>query len=77
MEQISTVKALIDLWPLRREAAQDFGVDTDRVNGWVKAGSIPARYHRRVCIAAERRGFPITADLIDRLHCDCEGRDAA
>lgn len=77
MEKISTIKQLIDLWGTRSQLAEDVGVNTERVNGWAREGSIPARYHRRVCLSGQARGFNISAELIDRLHCDCSDGLAA
>lgn len=77
MEKISTIKDLIDLWPTRADLADDVDASKDRVNGWAKAGSIPARYHHAVCESGVRRGFPITAELLDRLHHDAVRRRAA
>jgi hypothetical protein len=68
METIATVKQLIDLFAARRVRAEDIGVDVERVNGWAKTGSIPAKYHWQVCRAARHRGIPITAEHLDMLH---------
>ncbi len=68
MEQIFTVRELIDCWPTRRELAADIGAPTDRVHKWAQSGSIPARYHARVLAAAQRRGFAVTAERIIQMH---------
>lgn len=67
MEKVSTVKAFIDLFPTRRVLADDIGVEVDRVNGWAKTGSIPARFHWPVCRAANDRGIPVSAEDLDRM----------
>lgn len=76
MTEPSTITALIDLWPARRDLAADIGVMTDRVHKWAKSNAIPARFHLRVVMAAEERGFPVTAELMVRLH-DTPGEEAA
>lgn len=68
MTEPSTVTALIDLWPARRDLAADIGVMTDRVHKWAKSNAIPARFHLRVLQAAELRGFPVSPELMVRLH---------
>lgn len=68
MTEPQSITALIDLWPARRDLASDVGVMTDRVHKWAKYNAIPARFHLRVVTAAESRGFPVTAELIVRLH---------
>lgn len=76
MTEPMSITALIDLWPARRDLAADVGVMTDRVHKWAKSNAIPARFHLRVVKAAESRGFPVTADLMLRLH-DTAGQEAA
>ena len=73
MAEISTIPDLIDLWPSRRELADDCStaedaVTVDRVHKWAKAHSIPAKYHLRIVQASARRGFPVTAMCLARLH---------
>lgn len=68
MEQISTVRGLIDLWETRKVLADEVGVSADRVHKWAQVGSIPARYHWKVLEAAARRGLTLSADDIVRLH---------
>lgn len=77
MEKIATIKQLIDLWPARKDLAKDVGVETDRVHGWAKAGSIPAKFHMLVCESANRRSYPVSAELLDRLHCEGSAEEAA
>lgn len=76
MEQISTIRALVGLWPARAEFAADIGVPVARVHKWVTANAIPARQHLAVITAAGQRGLPVTADLMVRLHA-CTGREDA
>lgn len=78
MSKPSTIRSLIELWPSRREMAADVSVPFDevtaeRVHGWVKSGSIPARYHRRIVLAAQKRGLAVDADLLADLH-HCIGK---
>lgn len=76
MTEPATITALIDLWPARRDLAADIGVTTDRVHKWAQASAIPARFHLRVVRAAESRNFPVTADLMLRLHDDANADSA-
>lgn len=68
MTEPKTVKALIDLWPARKELASDIGTTVDRVHKWAAAGAVPARFHQRIIDAGARRGFPLSANLLVRLH---------
>lgn len=74
MTQISTIRDVLDLWPCRKDLADDLGTTLDRVHKWAKSESIPARYHAGMLRAAERRGFDLCADDLVRLH---DRRDAA
>jgi hypothetical protein len=76
MDIPSTVTHLIDLWPTRRDLASDIAVMPDRVHKWAKANAIPAKFHLRIVRAAERRQFPITPELLVRLH-HAEALDAS
>lgn len=82
MSKPVSIKDLIDLWPSRRELASDITalgseVDVERVHGWAKTNSIPAKYHRRLIQSAVARGIAVSADLLADLH-DCpESRGAA
>ncbi len=76
MEQISSVRHLIDLWPARKDLALACGVPVARVHKWAEAGSIPARYHFAVLSSAQSCGFPVTADLLVRLHAVAAERAA-
>ncbi len=76
MEQISTVKQLIDLWPARKVLAQEIGASKERVDKWAQSGSIPARFHAAILRAASARSFAVTADDIVRLHDQTEGEAA-
>jgi hypothetical protein len=68
MEQISSVRDLIDLWPARKGLADACGVPVARVHKWAEVGSIPAKYHLAVLNSALGAGYPVTADLMVRLH---------
>lgn len=68
MEQISSVRDLIDLWPSRKALADACAVPVARVHKWVEARAIPAKYHLAVLSSAQLAGYPVTADLLVRLH---------
>lgn len=68
MSEPSSILELLDLWPTRRELATEIAASTDRVHKWAQTGSIPAKYHLAIIMAAERRGFSVTGDLLARLH---------
>lgn len=68
MEQISTVRQLVTLWPSRSAFAEDCGVPLERVHGWVRGSSIPARYHAAVLRGAVSRGFALTAEVLVAIH---------
>lgn len=76
MEQISTVRDLIDIWPSRKDLAGDIGASVARVHKWAQAGAIPARFHQLLLDAAVRRGLPVTAEIIVRIHAPREGAAA-
>ena len=85
MEHISTIRDLIGLWPARRDLAEeiaesvgeDVGKLTERINGWVRANSMPAKYHHAVIAAAQARDLAVTAELVVRLHARTGVRGAA
>lgn len=67
---LQSVQDIIGLWPRRQDLADELGVTLVRVHGWATTGSIPARYHRGLVLAARKRGWDVvTADLVDALHC--------
>jgi len=75
METISSIRDLVNLWPTRSSLVDDLGktspglkVSTPQVHKWAANGSIPAKYHLSVLMAARQREFSITADLIAELH---------
>ena len=75
MEKISSVRDLINLWPRRADLASECqahapgqSVTVARVHKWAENDAIPAKYHLAVLAAAQARAFPVTADLIVRLH---------
>lgn len=68
MEQISTIRDLIALWPGRAVFAAEVGVPLARVHKWITANAIPARHHLRIVVIARARGFAVTADLLVMLH---------
>jgi hypothetical protein len=75
MEAISSIRDLVNLWPTRSSLVADLGktcpglkVTTPQVHKWASNGSIPAKYHFPILMAARLRGFSITADRIAELH---------
>lgn len=74
MKSVTTIHELIALWPSRADLAADIALgDVDRVGvaqvaKWAQRQSIPAKYHFQLLTAAQRRGLPVTAELIVRLH---------
>lgn len=72
---IQDVRGLIDLWPTRRELADEVFTTVDRVHKWAQSGAIPARFHARFLRAADLRGFDVTAEVLVRLH-DVPGQAA-
>jgi ketopantoate reductase len=74
MEKISTVKQMIDLWPMRSVMADDLRalglreINVGRVHKWAANNAIPAKYHNGVLLAAKARGFSVTADLLVSIH---------
>ena len=78
MQDVHTIKNLIGLWPSRavfledlrdlREQFPDLKVSIHQVNKWAEKGSIPPRYHFPIVVAAQGREFPVSAELIARLH---------
>ena len=75
--EISCIKDVINMWPNRAALAKDINnclpnasrhVSVARVHKWAQIGAIPAAYHHHVIVAASRRGFDLTAEIIVRLH---------
>lgn len=76
MEQISNIRALIALWPSRKAFADAIGVPLDRVHKWVTADAIPAKHHLAVLRSASLHGFPVSAEMLVRLHAEIATPDA-
>lgn len=73
MNSLTTIRAIIDLWPSRAALADDISVPGDRVSAaqvhkWAERGTIPAPFHARLLRAAHHRGFVLTAELIVAAH---------
>lgn len=82
MENLSSIRDLINQWPTREALAADIrscfphlSVTTHQVHKWAEKDCVPARYHFPILVAGRKREFPITAELIARLHLP--GRNAA
>lgn len=76
MEQISTVRDLIDAWPSRKEFAADIEVSVERVQKWAQLGTIPARFWARIIRHGALRSVAVTADDLVRLHDQGDLTDA-
>lgn len=68
MEQISTIRDLIDAWPSRKEFAADMGVSVERVQKWAQLGTIRPRFWARIIRHGLVRAIPVTADDLVRMH---------
>lgn len=68
MSEFESIRAVIDAWPTRAELAADIGTEAARVHKWAQAGSIPARYHWRIILAARERDIALSSDELARLH---------
>lgn len=75
MSKVSSITDLVNLWPTRAALADDIGVvspevkvTASQVHKWAEKNSIRAIYHKAVLLAAQSRGFPVTAELIVALH---------
>lgn len=77
MEQVSTIRDLVALWPSRAAFAEDLGRPIARVHKWITNNAIPAREHLGVIRAAHCRGYPVSAELLVRLHAPAPDGEAA
>jgi len=75
MDNLSSIKSVINLWPTRAAFAQDMcsvnralPVTVHQAHKWAEKGAIPASRHQSVISAAALHGYPVTAELIVRLH---------
>jgi hypothetical protein len=69
MEQISTIKDLLALWPTRKVVSRDTGASLDAVNKWPIQNAIPARFWAALIDSALRHGIEgLTAEVLARLH---------
>ncbi|MCB1340787.1 MAG: hypothetical protein KDK24_06940 [Pseudooceanicola sp.] len=77
MDDFSNIRDVIDMWPTRAVLADEMSailevaggrVTGEQVHKWAQKAAIPARFHQTLLEAARRRGFPVTADVIVRLH---------
>jgi hypothetical protein len=75
MTDVSSISDLVNLWPNRKALADDCNgiagtqlVTVHQVHKWAETGSIRALYQYLVILAAASRGFPVTAELMVRLH---------
>ncbi len=79
MSDILSIRDLVNCWPTRAVMANDINdaagrdlVATSQVHKWAEKQSIPAKYHHHIIKAAQGRGYPVTAELIVRLHANAE-----
>jgi ribosomal protein S16 len=77
MSTLNSIRAVIDLWPTRKDLAVDLCLNTDRIHKWAQVGAIPAKYHLALINAGAARGFPISADLLAQLHAVADSAEAA
>lgn len=75
------IRDLIDCWPVRDDLAADLraaghDVTVDRIHKWARNG-VPNRFQHAMVEAAQARGFPITAEIMVRMHHRPVNRDAA
>ena len=75
MTDVSSIRDIIGLWPLRAALAGDVNsiagceaVTVSQVQKWAEKESIPAKFHRVVVRAAQLRGHSVSADLLADLH---------
>lgn len=69
MENISTIRDLIDTWPTRKALAEQIGANPDAVHKWAASGRIPSDWQAAVVIAARDKGLTdITAEWMLEQH---------
>lgn len=75
MDDISSIRDLVNLWPLRSALADDINaaagfrlVTTAQVHKWAEKQSVPAKYHHFLILAGQRRSYLVTAEMMVRLH---------
>ena len=75
MSDIHCIRDLINLWPSRKALADDINrvapelqVTAGQVYKWGDVDSIRAKFHYALIQCGQARGFPVTADLLVRLH---------
>lgn len=85
MDDLSTIKDLVNLWPRRADLARDLSdllpdamdtVSVAQVHKWAQHGAIPARYHHAVLQAANARQIALSAEQLVRLHAPVKGAAA-
>ncbi|KII11384.1 hypothetical protein [Phaeobacter sp. S60] len=59
MENIASFKDIIDLWPSRKELAEDVGASLMAVHHWHGRDRIPAEYDAKLLDAACARNIPL------------------
>lgn len=84
MDEISSIRDLVGCWPSRAAMVADVNavlaapaVTIHQINKWAEKCSIPAKYHWPVIEAGTRRGYPLTAEMIVRLHAVAPGEGRA
>lgn len=75
MENLSSIRELVNLWPKRADLVADMQaampelhVTVHQVHKWAEKGSIPAKFHYAILLAARARNLPVTAEIIAELH---------
>lgn len=59
-----TCRDVVALWPSRKAMSADIGIGKTTIDGWIKLGRIPSSAMWTVLIAAQARGYPLTAEAL-------------
>lgn len=75
MEEFSTLSDIVNLWPNREALATEMTgfcplqpVSKHQAHKWAEKGSMPSKYHHQFLQACKARSFPVSAEVIIRLH---------
>lgn len=67
MEQPTSYKQVIGLWPSITDLATELGEKPFTVEKWRTRNRVPDRVWKRLVLAAETRNLPVTTDLLAEL----------
>lgn len=85
MDELSTIRDLVNLWPRRADLARDLSdllpdaqdsVSVAQVHKWAQHGAIPARYHHAILQAARKREIALSAEQLVQMHALAKGAAA-